>query len=220
MITVYRLFLRWAFQRFYNEFAWTYDMVAAIVSRGYWQCWVEAAVPLIKGDRVLELACGTGYAQRALRQRGAHAVGIDGSAYMLRHTRRKLRRAGLQSTLAQAYTQRLPFADGVFSDVVATFPAEYILDPHTHAEAWRVLQPDGQFVVIDAGYFVRRTAYTVAVDVAYRATGQVRCSDPRSALMASAGFVVTERWLDVGDTRVQALIGSKVGANDRSPVQG
>lgn len=210
MINVYRAFLRWAFRRFYHEFAWTYDTVAAIVSRGYWQRWVVSAVPLLHGEHALELACGTGYVQRALQQRGVQAVGIDGSAYMLRHTRRKLRRAGLPSTLVQAYTQRLPFADGTFSDVVATFPAPYILDPHTHAEAWRVLRSGGQFVVIDAGYFVRRTAYTAAVDVAYRATGQARRSDPRPALMASAGFAVTERWLDVGDTRVQALIGLKV----------
>ncbi len=210
MTNVYRSFLRWAFQRFYHEFAWTYDPVAAIVSRGYWRRWVEAVVPLVSGDQVLELACGTGYVQRALLQRGVQAVGVDGSAYMLQHTRRKLARAGLRSVLTQAYTQRLPFADRTFSDVVATFPAEYILDSHTHAEAWRVLQPGGQFVVIDAGYFVRRTAYTRAVDVAYRATGQVRRNDPRPALMASAGFAVEERWIDVGDTRVQALIGLKI----------
>ena len=135
MINVYRSFLRWAFQRFYHEFAWTYDTVAAIVSRGYWQRWVEAAVPLVNGNQVLELACGTGYVQRALAQQGVQVVGIDGSPFMLQHTRRKLWRAGLQSALAQAYTQRLPFANGTFNDVIATFPAEYVLDPHTHAEA-------------------------------------------------------------------------------------
>lgn len=210
MINLYRSFLRWAFRRFYHEFAWTYDTVAAIVSRGYWRRWVVAAVLLVHGEQVLELACGTGYVQCALAQQGVPAVGIDGSPYMLRHTRRKLQRAGLRSTLLQAYTQRLPFPNGTFSDIVATFPAEYILDPHTHAEAWRVLQGGGQFVVIDAGQFVRRTAYTAAVDVAYRATGQVRRDDPRPALMAAAGFTVKERWIDVGDTRVQALIGLKI----------
>jgi hypothetical protein len=29
--------------------------------------------------------------------------------------------------------------------------------------------------------------------------------------MEAAGFAVEERWLDVGDTRLQALIGLKVG---------
>ncbi len=209
MINTYRSFLHWAFQRFYNEFAWTYDMVAALVSHGYWRRWVEAAVPLVSGDRVLELACGTGYVQRALVRQNTQTVGIDGSPFMLQHTRRKLQRAGLRSVLAQAYTQRLPFADEIFSDVVATFAAEYILAPNTHAEAWRVLRPGGQFILIDAGYFVRRTVYTAAVDVAYRATGQVRQNDPRPALMEAAGFSVAERWLEVGDTRVQALIGVK-----------
>lgn len=211
MINAYRSFLHWAFQRFYHEFAWTYDTVAAGVSRGYWRRWVEAAVPLVKGDQVLELACGTGYVQRALARQNIPTVGMDGSPFMLGHTRRKLARAGLPATLVQAYTQRLPFADGTFSDVVATFPAEYILDWQTHAEVWRVLREGGQFILIDAGYFVQRTAYTAAVDVAYRVTGQVRRIDPRPALMTSVGFTVAERWLDVGDTRVQALIGLKVG---------
>lgn len=211
MTALYIAFLRWAFRHFYHEFAWTYDLVAAAVSRGYWRRWVEAALPLLHGERVLELACGTGYLQRALVQHGVHAVGIDGSPYMLRHTRRKLARAKLRSTLAQAYTQRLPFPANTFSDIVATFPAEYILDPATHAEAWRVLQLGGQFILIDAAHFVQRTAYTTAVDVAYRATGQLRRLDPRPAVLAAAGFAVHERWLDVGDTRVQALIGLKVG---------
>lgn len=206
---LYRIVLRWAFRRFYNEFAWAYDMVAAVVSRGYWPRWIEAAVPLLRGDHVLELACGTGYLQRALARSGMRAVGIDVSPYMLRHTRRKLTRSGIDVPLVQAYAQTLPFASNTFSDVVATFPAEYILDPTTHAEVWRVLRPGGQVVLIDAAYFVKRTAYTAAVDVAYRATGQVRHNDARPALLQQVGFQVHERWLEIDDSRVQALIGVK-----------
>jgi ubiquinone/menaquinone biosynthesis C-methylase UbiE len=205
-----RSLLHWAFHHFYHGFAWTYDTVAALVSRGYWQRWIEAAVPLLHGEQVLELGCGTGYLQRALAQRGVRAVGLDGSAYMLRHTRRKLARTGSQAPLLRGRSQALPFAAESFTDVVATFPAEYILDPATHAEAWRVLQPGGQMIMIDAAYFVQRTAYTAAVDAAYRATGQVRHTDLRPALLHAAGFQISERWIAVDDSRVQALIGVKI----------
>ncbi len=57
---LYGRFLRWAFGRFYREFAWTYDLVAAIVSRGHWRHWIVAAVPWLQGDAVLELGSGTG----------------------------------------------------------------------------------------------------------------------------------------------------------------
>ena len=210
LLQLYRSLLRWAFRRFYGEFAWTYDTVAALVSRGYWRRWIEAALPLLCGDHVLELACGTGSLQRSMALHGIRAVGLDASPYMLRHTRRKLARAGVVAPLVRSYTQALPFPANSFSDVVATFPAEYILDPATHGEVWRVLQPGGQFVIMDAAYFTRRTAYTTAVDAAYRATGQVRRDDPRPDLLRQAGFDVCERWIDVDDSRVQAVVGMKM----------
>jgi toxoflavin synthase len=41
----------------------------------------------VDGRRVLDLACGEGYYSRQLRQRGAHVVGIDVSASMIRLAR-------------------------------------------------------------------------------------------------------------------------------------
>ncbi len=206
---LYIRFLRWAFARFYREFAWTYDAVAAIVSRGLWQHWIVAVLPQLEGRYVLELGIGTGYLQRALHRAQIPTVGLDASPQMLRLACRKVARAGGQPVLLRAVGQQLPFADAKFSDVVATFPAEYILQPPTLREAWRVLEPGGQLLLIDAAQFNRRDAYTAAVDVAYRATQQVRAEDVRPRLLRASGFAVREQWLAVRDSSVQLLIATK-----------
>ncbi len=205
---VYGRFLRWAFARFYREFAWTYDVVAATVSRGLWRHWIVATVPWLQGDTVLELGSGTGYLQQALQSTGKRTVGLDPSPYMLRLARRKVVRSGGCPTLVRGYAQQLPFRDASFSDVVATFPSEYILDPATLAEAWRVLTLQGQFVLINTAHLTQRDAYAAAVDVAYRATHQVG-SDPGPDLLRAAGFDVTATWVGVKNSRVHLVRGIK-----------
>jgi ubiquinone/menaquinone biosynthesis C-methylase UbiE len=209
---LYSRLLRWAFTRFYREFAWTYDLVAALVSRGLWEGWILAAAAQLQGERVLELGSGTGYLQRALHRSAIPSIGLDASAQMLRLARHKIERAGGRSRLLRGYAQQLPFAASSFSDVVATFPAEYILDPATFAEAWRVLRPGGQILLIDSAYFTRRDAYSAAIEAAYVATQQLRAEDPRPRLLAAAGFVVAESWAEVGQSRVQILRGRKPAA--------
>lgn len=206
---LYSRFLRWAFARFYQEFAWTYDTVAALVSRGLWRHWIVAVLPYLGDGPVLELGSGTGYLQRALDQATITAIGLDASPQMLRLARRKVQRSGGEARLVHSRAQRLPFAAERFSDVVATFPAEYILDPATLSEVWRVLRPGGQLLLIDSATFATADAYTAAIDLAYRATQQVRASDPRPRLLEAAGFTVYERWVGVRDSQVQLLSGVK-----------
>lgn len=206
---LYTRFLRWAFTRFYREFAWTYDVVATIVSRGLWQHWIVAVMPYLNGRRVLELGSGTGYLQRALHQQQIPAVGLDASPQMLHHARRKVEQSGSRPLLLHGYAQQLPFAAGTFSDVVATFPAEYILERATLGEAWRVLEPGGRILLIDAAQFTQQDVYSSAVEVAYRVTQQVRTEDERPRLLSDQGFAVREVWLPVRASQVQLLIGTK-----------
>src|SRR5215210_6569832 len=107
---MYVRLIRWAFARFYNQFAWTYDVVAAAVSSGSWSAWTLAPLPYLRGQ-VLELGCGTGYMQCALALElgEPQAVGLDASARMLALTRRKLARAGRSGYLVRAVAQALPF---------------------------------------------------------------------------------------------------------------
>jgi ubiquinone/menaquinone biosynthesis C-methylase UbiE len=209
--------VRWAFARFYREFAWTYDTVAAAVSGGRWSMWGLAALSYLRGP-VLELGCGTGNLQRALATGRAApvAVGLDASPQMLAIAQRKLRRGGLPVRLARGVAQALPFPPASFDSIVATFPAEYILDQTTLSEAYRVLRPGGQVVVALAAAFDRDGPYERLVDLWYRISLQrsprsAQPQPPRSLVgerLSQAGFAVQEQWVPVAGSRVHFVIGT------------
>lgn len=143
-----RAALRLAFDLLYHAFAWSYDLVAAVVSFGRWNTWVRATQAHLTGKRLLELGPGPGHLQSALHANGFAPVGLDESRQMLRQASRRLRQTGSQPQLARGLAQSLPFAEHAFDGLVATFPSEYIFDPRTLAEARRVLRPGGRLVVL------------------------------------------------------------------------
>ena len=213
--------IRWAFERFYRQGAWTYDGVAWLVSQGHWVRWILAVRSHLAGA-VLELGCGTGHLQAALPCAGVwlHA-GLDLSPDMLRISKRRLRRLGRPLRLLRARGQQLPFPAASFDRVVATFPAEYILSPQTLREVWRVLRPGGQLLIVDLGQ-LPAGLYRALVELLYRlvfgrgATLQSPTSgspqqliDARLPPLQAAGFVLSERWKAVDASSVQILIAEK-----------
>ncbi|MEJ2869405.1 class I SAM-dependent methyltransferase [Actinomycetospora sp. OC33-EN08] len=66
----------------------------------------------VRGRRVLEVGCGAASCARWLTDRGAHAVGLDLSAGMLRQARAASARSGVSVPLVQADASHLPFPDG------------------------------------------------------------------------------------------------------------
>jgi len=215
---MYIRLVRWAFDRFYREFAWTYDSVAAAVSGGRWAAWGRAALPYLRGH-VLELGCGTGALQLALAQHAAgRSIGLDASAQMLDITKRKLTRTGISVRLVRARAQVLPFPSAAFDSIVATFPSEYIADRAALAEARRVLRPAGRMVIVLAAAFASDGLYERLVALAYRLTLQrppLAQPDvaPRSVVgerLSQAGFAVEERWEPAADGRVHLIIATGV----------
>ncbi len=211
--------IRWAFARFYREFAWTYDTVAALVSLGHWPEWGRAALPFLAG-RTLELGCGTGNLQRALARRAdaPWSLGLDASPQMLAISRRKLAREQLPARLVRGVAQALPFPNASFDTIVATFPSEYILDPASARELRRVLRPGGRAVVLLAAAFGSDGPYQRALGWLYRLTLQRPPSrpaehQPASLLarrLAEHGFAVDERWQPVGGHAVHLLLAERV----------
>jgi len=167
-----RAFMRFFFYHFYHSLSWTYDFVAAIVSVGRWQDWGRTTLPHLRGTRVLELGFGPGHLQVALSQAGFQAIGLDESRQMCVRAAANLSKNNFPTTLTRGYAQLLPFASDSFDSLVATFPSEYIIDPATLAEVWRVMRPGGRLVVAlsalpgSASLFDRATAWL------FRVTGQ------------------------------------------------
>lgn len=182
-VALYARLIRWAFARFYQEFAWTYDAVAALASSGQWRAWTLTALEFARGA-TLELGCGTGHVQLALAQRRAgFFVGLDRSPQMIRLTRRRLERFGFRAPLVRADARALPFESESFDAVIATFPSDYIAEDATIAEIRRVLRPGGMVALALWARFADDSPYARLVDVAYRVTLQ---RSPRPAAPATS----------------------------------
>jgi ubiquinone/menaquinone biosynthesis C-methylase UbiE len=129
--------------------AWTYDLVAWLVSFGQWKAWGRAAIPHLQGQRMLELAHGPGHLLAAMSRAGFSPVGLDLSPQMGRLARNRLCRSGISTLpLVRARAQALPFRAGSFDSVVSTFPTEFIFDPATLKEMARVMGQGGRAVVV------------------------------------------------------------------------
>jgi SAM-dependent methyltransferase len=208
-------FVRLFFRLLYNQFAWTYDLVAWVVSLGQWRDWGRAAIPYLDGERVLELAHGPGHLLVSLADRGLAPIGLDLSPYMGRLARRRLAKAGLSVPLVRARAQALPFHDGCLDSVVVTFPTEFILDPATLAEAARVLSnpnPDegvsgGRLVVVVWVRMDGRDPISRFIGWLYRVTGQGEpAPGSGEAAVAAAGFVHRRVWERIGRSDVMLFV--------------
>jgi ubiquinone/menaquinone biosynthesis C-methylase UbiE len=145
----------WLAERLYNELAWAYDPVSALVSAGNWDRWRRLALIEPFGSRVLEIGFGTGELQIELAQKEVQAYGLDRSWAMQRVARRKARKARVSLRCVQGDSQRLPYPEGCFNTILATFPAGYIGEAETWREVRRCLsQPGGRFIV--SGLYVMR----------------------------------------------------------------
>lgn len=212
--------LWWAFVRFffrllYNEFAWTYDLVAWVVSLGQWKAWTRTAIPHLQGERVLELAHGPGHLLVSMAKRGLAPMGLDLSPHMGRLARRRLRRAGLFVPLVRARAQALPFCDGCFDSAVATFPTGFIVDPATLRETARVLHSSGpaagrsggRLVVVAWARLSERDPLSRFIGWLYRVTGQGEPVLGRGeAAAVGAGFALCTVWERVGSSQVMLVV--------------
>jgi ubiquinone/menaquinone biosynthesis C-methylase UbiE len=173
-------FLRLAFHLFYNQFAFTYDFVSALVSRGQWRAWTRAAIPYIIGTRVLDIPSGTGNLLLDLRAAGYATTGVDLSAAMLNITRAKFQRAAhpersvaqsKDAPILRARVQSLPFSAGAFDAITLTFPPGFARDPRAFAELARVLDDTGRLIWVDAARLLPRDGFSRALNRALDAVG-------------------------------------------------
>jgi demethylmenaquinone methyltransferase / 2-methoxy-6-polyprenyl-1,4-benzoquinol methylase len=126
-----------------------YDRTNAIMSAGNAQFWRAATVRAVdprSGERILDVAAGTGTSSAALARTGATVVALDFSAGMIAEGRR--RHPKLEFVEADA--EKLPFGDDEFDAVTISFGLRNIAHPKAAlAEMYRVLKPGGRLVICE-----------------------------------------------------------------------
>jgi demethylmenaquinone methyltransferase/2-methoxy-6-polyprenyl-1,4-benzoquinol methylase len=147
----------------FDQVAPRYDLLNDVLSLGQDRLWrrvVAAAVAAGPGERVLDLAAGTGTSSRTFTTAGAYCVACDFSLGMLQVGARKAasgRRPDGPATgpvrFAAGDALALPFRDGAFDAVTISFGLRNVADPDAAlAEMLRVTRPGGRLVICEFGH--------------------------------------------------------------------
>jgi demethylmenaquinone methyltransferase/2-methoxy-6-polyprenyl-1,4-benzoquinol methylase len=155
--------------RMFDAVAPRYDVTNDVLSLGQDRRWRRVVARLVgarPGDRVLDLAAGTGTSSEPFAAVGARVVPCDFSLGMLRVG--KQRRHDMAFTAGDA--TRLPFADGVFDAVTMSFGLRNVVDVDAALrEMLRVTRPGGRLVVCEFSHPTWRPFRTVYVEYLMRA---------------------------------------------------
>jgi demethylmenaquinone methyltransferase / 2-methoxy-6-polyprenyl-1,4-benzoquinol methylase len=153
----------------FDAVARRYDLTNDVLSLGQdrrWRRLVVDAVDPQPGERVLDLAAGTGTSSQPFADRGATVVPCDFSMGMLRVGKRT--RPDLGFTAGDGTL--LPFADGTFDAVTISFGLRNIVDPDAGLrEMLRVTKPGGRLLVCEFSHPTWAPFRTVYVEYLMKA---------------------------------------------------
>jgi demethylmenaquinone methyltransferase / 2-methoxy-6-polyprenyl-1,4-benzoquinol methylase len=197
----------------FDDVAARYDITNDVLSLGQDRLWRRAVVQAVDaqpGERVLDLAAGTGTSSEPFARAGADVVPTDFSLGMLRVG--KARRPDLALTAGDA--TRLPFADSSFDVVTISFGLRNVVDTQAALrEMLRVTRPGGRLLVCEFSRPVWPPFRVVYLEYLMRALPAVArrvSSDPESYVYlaesirawpdqaALAGIIAAAGWEKVG----------------------
>lgn len=154
-----------------------------------WAPWVVAAANVQPGERVLDVACGTGVLARAAAAcvgPGGAVAGLDANPGMLAVAARLDPAIDWQEGLAE----RLPYPDQTFDAVISQFGLMFFSDrAQALREMLRVLRPGGHLAVAVWDSLAHTPAYAAEVALLARIAGE----DAADALRAPFALGDTQR---------------------------
>jgi demethylmenaquinone methyltransferase / 2-methoxy-6-polyprenyl-1,4-benzoquinol methylase len=227
----------------FDAVAERYDLLNDILSGGQVRLWRRAVARIAgagPGDRVLDLAAGTGTSSLTFTASGADCVACDFSLGMLRAGAKNRSRPGdvpgrLGFVAGDAL--RLPFRDEAFDAVTISFGLRNVASPRAAlAEMRRVTRPGGRLVVCEFS-----TITIAPLDKLYRryltgvlpAIARVAARNPDAyeyladsiadwpsqrelaGLIESAGWSAV-RWRDLSLGVVAVHVGRRIGPSESS----
>ena len=163
---------------------------------------------------ILEVGVGPGHILTAVgkRNKSAVSVGIDISRGMLNQCRRALEKHRVAANLVCADALQLPFPDGAFEGVVASFLLDLFQQgniPNALREMLRVLAPGGRIVVASLQFSnpVLRQAWMFARRVAPDLAKRIQPIDFREFLEGTGLRVLRDEQIPgAAGTRVLTLV--------------
>ena len=182
----------------------TYDRYGRLLSLGQdprWRRFLVSRVEAGAGDRVLDIATGTGLvAAELVRQKGCTVVGLDQSPEMLAVARERLP----DVELVEASAESLPFADASFDALTFTYLLRYVDDvPATLGELARVVRPGGTVAMLEFALprGAWRPLWELYVRVGLPAAGAV-ASPSWGGVGRFLGPSIRDFWRDWPETRL------------------
>ena len=137
----------------FSRVAGRYDLMNDLMSFGLHRLWKAFAVSVARirpGERVLDVASGSGDLARAFAARGAQVWMSDINGPMLARGRDRLLDAGSMTPAVRCDAERLPFSSASFDCVSVGFGLRNMTRKDAAlAEMARVLKPGGRLLVLE-----------------------------------------------------------------------
>ncbi|MFP5356328.1 MAG: methyltransferase domain-containing protein [Gemmatimonadota bacterium] len=164
---------------------------------GQWAASVVDAAQVSTGERVLDVACGTGVLAREAQRRtgpAGHVTGLDPGVGMLAVAKELAPTVDWRQGMAES----MPFADASFDAVVSQFGLMFMDRERAIRELLRVLKPNGRMVVAVWDAVERIPAYAAEIGLLERLAGRRAADALRAPFVLGNQALLAEAFNNAG----------------------